>query len=156
MSGKKNGGYGCGTVVAILVILSFLAEFVPVAATISVIVVICALIYKKITDGKGNSNNNIQTSNSYELNKDLEKSTNESASVSQSDDIYRKNKVISEKNFEISEKNEIIDKLNKKEWGISIEIPNDETIEAMQELENGGGIVFEDSAHDFISATLED
>lgn len=43
-----------------------------------------------------------------------------------------------------------------KEWGISIEIPNDETIEAMQELENGGGIVFEDSAHDFISATLED
>ena len=114
MSGKKNGGYGCGTVVAILVILSFLAEFVPVAATISVIVVICALIYKKITDGKGNSNNNIQTSNSYELNKDLEKSTNESASVSQSDDIYRKNKVISEQNFEISEKNEIIDKLNKK------------------------------------------
>ena len=43
-----------------------------------------------------------------------------------------------------------------KEWGISIEIPNDETIEAMQELENGGGIVFEDSAHDFISAALED
>ena len=43
-----------------------------------------------------------------------------------------------------------------KEWGISIEIPNDETIEAMQELENGGGIVFEDSAHDFIFAALED
>ena len=43
-----------------------------------------------------------------------------------------------------------------KEWGISIEIPNDETIEAMRELENRGGIVFEDSAHDFISAALED
>lgn len=43
-----------------------------------------------------------------------------------------------------------------KEWGISIEIPNDETIEAMQELENGGGIVFEGSAHDFISVSLEE
>lgn len=42
-----------------------------------------------------------------------------------------------------------------KEWGISIEIPNDETIEAMQELENGGGTVFEGTAHDFISAMLE-
>ena len=37
-----------------------------------------------------------------------------------------------------------------------LEIPNDETIDAMRELENGGGIVFEDSAHDFISAALED
>lgn len=34
-------------------------------------------------------------------------------------------------------------------------IPNDETIEAMQELENGGGTVFEGTAHDFISAMLE-
>ena len=38
---------------------------------------------------------------------------------------------------------------------ISEKIPNDETIEAMQELENGGGTVFEGSAHDFISAMLE-
>lgn len=29
------------------------------------------------------------------------------------------------------------------------------TIEAMQELENGGGTVFEGTAHDFISAMLE-
>ncbi|EOS38713.1 hypothetical protein D3Z53_12040 [Lachnospiraceae bacterium] len=34
-------------------------------------------------------------------------------------------------------------------------IPNEETVEAMQELENGGGTVFEGSAHDFISAMLE-
>ena len=33
---------------------------------------------------------------------------------------------------------------------ISEKIPNDETIEAMQELENGGGTVFEGTAHDFI------
>lgn len=39
---------------------------------------------------------------------------------------------------------------------ISDEIPNDETLEAMQELENGGGMVFKGSAHDFISAMLED
>lgn len=36
------------------------------------------------------------------------------------------------------------------------EIPNDETLEAMQELENGGGTVFGGSAHDFISSMLED
>jgi hypothetical protein len=35
------------------------------------------------------------------------------------------------------------------------EEPNDETIAAMQELENGGGEVFEGSTHDFISAMLE-
>ena len=34
-------------------------------------------------------------------------------------------------------------------------IPNEETVEAMQELENGGCTVFEGSAHDFISAMLE-
>ena len=38
---------------------------------------------------------------------------------------------------------------------ISEKIPNEETVEAMQELENGGGTVFEGSAHDFISAMLE-
>lgn len=36
------------------------------------------------------------------------------------------------------------------------ETPNAETLAAMQELENGGGTVFEGSAHDFISAMLED
>jgi hypothetical protein len=36
------------------------------------------------------------------------------------------------------------------------EEPNDETIAAMQELENGGGEVFEGSTHDFISAMLEE
>ena len=39
--------------------------------------------------------------------------------------------------------------------GILEKIPNEETVEAMQELENGGGTVFEGSAHDFISAMLE-
>lgn len=38
---------------------------------------------------------------------------------------------------------------------IAEKIPNEETVEAMQELENGGGTVFEGSAHDFISAMLE-
>lgn len=36
------------------------------------------------------------------------------------------------------------------------ETPNAETLEAIQELENGGGTVFKGSAHDFISAMLED
>lgn len=36
------------------------------------------------------------------------------------------------------------------------EIPNEETIEAMKELENGGGTVFEGSVHDFIESMLED
>mgnify|MGYP005802998081 CR=1 FL=1 len=35
------------------------------------------------------------------------------------------------------------------------EEPNADTIAAMNELENGGGEVFEGSAHDFISAMLE-
>lgn len=34
--------------------------------------------------------------------------------------------------------------------------PNEETVEAMRELEEGGGTVFEGSAHEFISAMLED
>ncbi len=36
-----------------------------------------------------------------------------------------------------------------------VEEPNPETIEAMRELENGGGEVFRGSAHDFISSMLE-
>lgn len=36
------------------------------------------------------------------------------------------------------------------------ETPNAETLAAMRELENGGGTVFNGSAHDFISAMLED
>lgn len=36
------------------------------------------------------------------------------------------------------------------------EEPNKETIEAMRELENGGGEVFKGTAHDFISSMLED
>lgn len=35
------------------------------------------------------------------------------------------------------------------------EEPNEETIEAMRELENGGGEVFKGTAHDFISSMLE-
>lgn len=34
--------------------------------------------------------------------------------------------------------------------------PNAETVAAMQELENGGGKVFKGSAHDFITAVLEE
>ena len=37
-----------------------------------------------------------------------------------------------------------------------MEIPNKETIEAIEELENGGGEVFEGSAHDFLQMMLED
>lgn len=36
------------------------------------------------------------------------------------------------------------------------EIPNTETIEAMEELKNGGGEIFEGSAHDFLQMMLED
>lgn len=36
------------------------------------------------------------------------------------------------------------------------EVPNEETIEAIEELENGGGKVFEGTAHDFLQMMLED
>lgn len=36
------------------------------------------------------------------------------------------------------------------------EAPNTETLEAIQEIENGGGEVFEGSAHDFLKKMLED
>lgn len=36
------------------------------------------------------------------------------------------------------------------------ETPNAETLEAMQELENGGGEIFDGSAHDFLKMMLED
>lgn len=35
-------------------------------------------------------------------------------------------------------------------------VPNKETIEAIEELKNGGGKVFEGSAHDFVQMMLED
>lgn len=43
--------------------------------------------------------------------------------------------------------------------GLTVEnqdTPNAETVAAMQELENGGGKVFKGSAHDFITAVLEE
>ncbi|MBD5517098.1 MAG: hypothetical protein HDR07_00890 [Lachnospiraceae bacterium] len=36
------------------------------------------------------------------------------------------------------------------------EIPNKNTIEAIEELENGGGEVFEGSAHDFLQMMLKE
>lgn len=36
------------------------------------------------------------------------------------------------------------------------ETPNAETLEAIQELENGGGEIFDGSAHDFLKMMLED
>lgn len=36
------------------------------------------------------------------------------------------------------------------------EMPNKETIEAIEELKNGGGKVFDGSAHDFIQMMLKD
>ncbi len=37
-----------------------------------------------------------------------------------------------------------------------MEIPNHETIEAIEELKNGGGEVYEGSAHGFVQMMLED
>ncbi|MDE6913980.1 MAG: hypothetical protein K2P35_09830 [Lachnospiraceae bacterium] len=34
--------------------------------------------------------------------------------------------------------------------------PNQETVEAIEELQNGGGEVYEGSAHDFLQMMLED
>lgn len=39
---------------------------------------------------------------------------------------------------------------------IPSEVPSDETLAAMQELENGGGEVFSGSTEDFLSMLLED
>lgn len=39
---------------------------------------------------------------------------------------------------------------------MSSNVPNDETIESFQELENGGGEVFEGFASDFLKEILEE
>lgn len=36
------------------------------------------------------------------------------------------------------------------------EIPNQETIEAIEDLQNGGGKIFEGSTHDFLQMMLEE
>lgn len=36
------------------------------------------------------------------------------------------------------------------------EVPNEETIDAINELKNGGGEIFEGSAHDFVQMMLGD
>lgn len=46
--------------------------------------------------------------------------------------------------------------MSNKEKEIPCEIPNDETIAAMQELENGGGEVFSGATEDFLNMLLED
>lgn len=114
MNGKKNGGYGCGSVIAILLILAFLAQFLPIIASILVVAIISIVVYKKIKESNGSNVEKTKPSNSYQLNKDFKKENTENHQTNQDEEIYRKNKVISEQNFEISEKNEIIDKLNKK------------------------------------------
>lgn len=40
--------------------------------------------------------------------------------------------------------------------GDKMEFPNKNTIEAIEELENGGGEVFEGSAHDFLQMMLKE
>ena len=46
--------------------------------------------------------------------------------------------------------------MSDKERAMPSEIPNDETIEAMQELENGGGKAYSGSTEDFFNMLLEE
>lgn len=114
MNKKKNSGYGCGSIIAIILVCVFLIEFLPTIGSIALISFIIFGIYKYISENKSRKSN-IESSPIETLNDNEE--TIETRNLTEKDlkeMVYRKNKLISEQNFDISEKNETIDKLNRK------------------------------------------
>lgn len=100
MNGKKNGGYGCGTAIAVLVIFAFLVEFLPMAVALIIMAIIIFGIYKNISRKK-NLEESKETDFDYVPDSELK------------DSIQRKNEVISAQNFEISDKNRRIKELER-------------------------------------------
>lgn len=114
MSKKKNGGYGCGSIIAVMVICGFLAKFIPVAFVSFVIAAIVVGMYKYISRNKQNKGEIVGKEEDEIKKQSLVGGTYDLTESEFKEMVYRKNKLISEQNFDISEKNEIIDRLNKK------------------------------------------
>lgn len=108
---KKNDSYGCGTWIAIAVILGAIAEFLPVAAGWGAIALIAYGIYKYNTDKK---NQDLNTEHDLEQKLNTYSMTGDNHTENElKETIQRKNKLISEQNFDISEKDRKIADLEK-------------------------------------------
>lgn len=110
MNGNKNQSYGCGSIIAILIIFAFFVDVLPMAAAIIVIAIIGFGAYKNISNQKKIEESK-ESKNEQSIQRNEESILNENQLK---DEIYKKNKLISEQNFDISEKNRIIDELKKK------------------------------------------
>lgn len=100
MSKKKNGGYGCGSIIAIFVIFAFLVDVLPIAVALIIMAIIILGVRKNISKQKGLEESK-ETEYHYIPDSELK------------DSIQRKNEVISAQNFDISEKNRRIRELER-------------------------------------------
>ena len=100
MNKKKNGGYGCGSIIALLAICAFLIDVLPIAVALIIIAIIILGV-----------RNNISKQKKLEESKEME--SNYVTDSDLKDSIQRKNEVISAQNFEISDKNRRIKKLER-------------------------------------------
>ena len=100
MHKKKNGGYGCGRIIALLAICAFLIDVLPIAVALIIIAIIILGV-----------RNNISKQKKLEESKEME--SNYVTDSDLKDSIQRKNEVISAQNFEISDKNRRIKKLER-------------------------------------------
>lgn len=100
MSKKKNGGYGCGSVIALFVICAFLIDVLPIAVALIIIAIIVLGVRNNISKQKKLEESK-ETESNYVTDSDLK------------DSIQRKNEVISAQNFEISDKNRRIKELER-------------------------------------------
>lgn len=100
MNKKKNGGYGCGSIVAILVICAFLMDVLPIVVALVIIAIIILGVRNNISKQK-------------KLEKSKEAEPNYMPDSELKDSIQRKNEVISAQNFEISDKKRRIKELER-------------------------------------------
>lgn len=110
-NGNKNDNNGCGTAIAVMLILGLLVEFLPIAFGIAIISLIIAGLYKYFSRKKKVDNNydeKEENKNDSEENEEKNLTENELKDI-----VYKKNKLISEQNFEMSEKSRKIEKLEK-------------------------------------------
>lgn len=92
MNKKKNGGYGCGSIIAILVICAFLIDVLPIAVALMIIAIIILGVRKNISKQKSpKESKGIEYH--YTPNGEPDNST------------QRKNETILAQNHDISEKN---------------------------------------------------
>ena len=101
MKQTKNGGYGCGSIMAIFVIFVFLADVLPIAVALIIIVIIILGVRNNISKQKKLEESK-KTESNYVPDSELK------------DSIQRKNEVISAQNSEISDKNRRIKELERR------------------------------------------